>query len=149
MSMQSRTRLLKTAAAVTMFFGFLIGAAALPALNLPTAVMLDMVFPPMDGAEVMTASATRLLAAIAGGVLAGWGLMAWIVASEVLPTNPALARRLVLPSIGLWFVIDSSMSVAAGAPLNALLNTGFLIAFALPVLKLDKVDDRYGAAHAS
>ena len=137
MEIESRARLLKTAAAITMGFGVVIAAAAIPALNLPTALMLDMVVPPVDGAHALDATATRLLSAICGGVLVGWGLMAWILAAEILPGNPALARRLIIPSIGAWFLVDSSMSIAAGAPLNAVLNTGFLILFTLPVLGLE------------
>ncbi len=137
MRIESRVQLLKTGAAITMGFGIVFAAAAIPALNLPTAVMVDMIFPPMDGAQAASAPATRLLLAICGGVLAGWGLMTWIIAGKILPGNPALARKLILPSIGLWFIIDSSMSVAAGAPLNALLNVGFLLMFSLPVLRLD------------
>lgn len=142
MRIESRVQLLKTAAAITMGFGVLFAAAAIPALNLPTAVMVDMIFPPMDGMQDVSASATRLLLAICGGVLSGWGLMTWLVAGEILPNNPTLARKLILPSIGLWFVIDSSMSVAAGAPLNALLNTGFLLMFSLPVLGLDAAEPK-------
>ena len=120
-----------------MGFGIVIAAAAIPALKLPTALMFEMIVPTMDGTQALDSTATRLLSAICGGVLAGWGLMAWIIAAQILPGNPALARRLVLPSIGAWFLIDSSMSIAAGAPLNAVLNTGFLVMFTLPVLGLD------------
>ncbi len=137
MEIESRVRLLKTAAAITMGFGVVIAAAAIPALNLPTALMMDMIVPPVDGGQAIESTATRLLSAICGGVLIGWGLMAWILAVEILPGNPTLARRLIIPSIGAWFLVDSSMSIAAGAPLNAVLNIAFLVLFTLPVLGLD------------
>lgn len=41
-------------------------------------------------------------------------------------------------SVGTWFVVDSSMSFAAGAPLNALLNVSFLALFCLPVLGIHR-----------
>ena len=144
MQIESRVRLLKAAAAITMGFGLIFAVAAIPALNMPTDFMLNLVVPPHDGA--LEASTTRLLAAICGGVLPGWGFMAWLIASEVLPANPLLARRLILPSIALWFVIDSSMSIAAGAPLNAVLNLSFLALFSLPVLRLDPESTATSAA---
>ena len=122
MKIESRVRALKVAAAITIGFGIV-----------PTVFLLELVIPQLNG-ESMSASSIRLLAAISGGVLTGWGLMIWLVASEILANHPILARRLILPSIVTWFIIDSSMSVAAGAPLNAFLNLGFLLMFTLPIL---------------
>ena len=49
-------------------------------------------------------------------------------------THPMLGRSLILKSIMTWFLIDSSMSIAAGVPLNVIGNLGFLLVFTLPVL---------------
>lgn len=133
MKLDHRIRWLKIASAITIGFGLLIAAAALPALQGPVVLLLDLIYFPVDGAQTAQSAAARLLGAIAGGVMTGWGLMAWLVAKHVLPTDPALARRLILVSIGAWFVVDSTMSVAAGAPLNALFNVGFLLLFYAPV----------------
>lgn len=133
MTKETRVRWLKTGAAVTIGFGLLVAVAAIPALSSPAAVLLDLIYFPLDGSQATGAPADRLLSAIAGGVMAGWGTMIWIVADEVYPGNPDLGRRLVLSSVVTWFVIDSSMSVAAGAPLNVVGNLGFLLVFVLPV----------------
>lgn len=133
MNNDARVRWLRIGAAVTVGFGLLVAVAAVPALSGPAALLLDLIYFPLDGAEATGAPADRLLSAIGGGVMVGWGTMLWIVAGEVYPDNPELGRRLILASVVTWFVIDSSMSVAAGAPLNVVGNLGFLLIFVLPV----------------
>ena len=133
MDITTRVRWLKIGSAITFGFGILIAAAAIPALQAPTRLLLDLVYFPIDGAQTLNAEAARILSAITGGVLAGWAAMIWLVATELYPANPTLGRRIILTSVSIWFVIDSTMSVAAGAPLNAFFNVGFLLIFVLPV----------------
>ena len=135
MNLTTRIAWLKTGSAVTIGFGVLIAAAAVPALQAPTAFLLDMVFLPLDGAPSTGGEATRLLSAISGGVLVGWGLMMWLLATTLYAREPAICRKIILTSIISWFVVDSSMSLAAGALLNAFFNVGFLLVFAVPVWK--------------
>ncbi|MEM8816829.1 MAG: excinuclease ABC subunit A [Pseudomonadota bacterium] len=135
MQIEQSVRYLKFASGITLATGLMIAAAAVPALNAPTVVLLDLVFFPVDGAQTMFAGETRLFSAISGGVLAGWGLMIWLLATELYAGHPELGRRLILRSVAVWFVVDSSMSVAAGAPLNVLGNVVFLLLFVVPVWK--------------
>ena len=135
MDYNTRVAWLKTGSAVTIGFGILIAAAAVPALQAPTTLLLDLVFLPLDGAPSNGAAAARLLSAISGGVLVGWGLMIWLLATRLYAREPEICREIILTSIVSWFVIDSAMSVAAGAALNAFFNIGFLLVFALPVWK--------------
>ena len=135
MDTTARIRWLKIGSAITFGFGILIAAAAIPALQAPTGLLLDLVYFPVDGAQQNDGEAARILSAVTGGVLAGWAAMIWLVATELYPRDPALGRRLILLSVGIWFVIDSSMSIAAGALLNAIFNVGFLLVFVLPVWK--------------
>lgn len=132
MNTDSRIRWLKTGAAVTLAAGLLIGAAAIPALQGPVNLMVDLIYFPVDSAQSVDAVSARLLSAITGGLMVGLGVMLWVVATELCPREPALGRRLILLGIGSWYVVDSSMSVAAGAPLNVLFNSGFLLIFVLP-----------------
>ncbi|MGB5490963.1 MAG: hypothetical protein WBM76_09085 [Woeseiaceae bacterium] len=135
MHLKTRIAWLKTGSAITIGFGVIIAAAAIPALQAPTGLLLDLVYLPLDGAPSTGGSAARLLSAICGGVLVGWGLMLWLLATTLYAKEPQLCRRIILTSIISWFVVDSSMSIAAGAILNAFLNIGFLLVFALPVWK--------------
>ena len=132
MNTDSRIRWLKTGAAVTLAAGLLIGAAAIPALQGPVNLMVDLIYFPVDSAQSVDAVSARLLSAITGGLMVGLGVMLWVVATELCPREPALGRRLILLGVGSWYVVDSSMSVAAGAPLNVLFNSGFLLIFVLP-----------------
>ena len=72
--------------------------------------------------------------------------MYYLVATELLPKDPAMGRRLIIISIVTWFVIDSSMSVAAGAPLNVVGNLGFLLIFVLPLRGLGEAGTATSAA---
>ena len=99
----------------------------------PTEVMFDLVFYPVDSAQVLDSDTARLLSAICGGLMFGLGVMLWVVATELCRKDPALGRRIILLGIVSWYVVDSSMSVAAGAPINVLFNTAFLLLFVLPL----------------
>ena len=129
---RARIRWLKVGAAVTLGFGLLIGAAAIPALQGPVNLMVDLIYFPVDAGQSVDTVSARLFSAITGGLMVGLGVMLWVVATELCPREPALGRRLILLGIGSWYVVDSSMSIAAGAPLNVLFNTGFLLVFVLP-----------------
>jgi len=71
--------------------------------------------------------AARLGAGIYGGLMAGFGVTAYMVGRRASTTR---AFALGLAS---WWVVDSAASVAIGYPLNALSNLGFLALFT-PVL---------------
>ena len=132
MTFDTRIRWLKAGAVITTGFGLVMGAAAISPLQGPTALLLDLIFFPLDSGQPMDADATRLLSAITGGLMAGLGVMLWIIAAELCPKDAVLGRRLLLLGIGSWYVVDTAMSVAAGAPLNVLFNTGFLLIFFVP-----------------
>ncbi len=142
MSLDTRIAWLKTGAVITFGFGLLIAIAAIPTLQGPTVFLLDLIYFPIDSGQPMGSHAARLFSAISGGLMAGLGVMLWVVATELVPSDPVLGRRLILLGIGSWFIVDSSMSLAAGAPLNVLLNTGFLLIFYVPVWRLtDRATD--------
>jgi len=133
MSADTTQTWLKAAAAITIGFGLMVGLAAVPATAGVTLFFTDLIFWPIDSAQTLAAPETRLLCAIVGGIMAGWGLMLWLVVTRLYPREPALARLLILTSIGAWFVIDSTGSLLAGAPLNALFNVVFLLIFVIPL----------------
>lgn len=135
MNMATRVNILKAAAAITIGFGLLIAAAALPAAQGPTTFLLDLIYFPVDGAQTLTGDGIRVLSAVAGGVMVGWGVLLWMISVDLYPADPVRGRKLILASIGTWFVVDSTMSVLAGAPLNALFNVSFLVLFFVPVWK--------------
>ena len=124
---------LQIASAIIVAFGIVTAAAAHPQAAGITTFLVDLMFWPVDGAQSLAAPEARLLSAIGGGVTAGWGVMLWLVSTRLYGREPALTRSIILTSIATWFVIDSTCSILAGAPFNALLNVGFLLLFWVPL----------------
>jgi len=124
---------LKFASIVVIGVGLVLALAAHPATAGITTLLADGIFWPLDAHPTLDTPAARLLAAISGGVMVGWGAMLWLVATRILPSDPALAATLVRTSLLAWFAVDSTASILAGAPLNVVLNAVFLAAFLVPL----------------
>ncbi len=133
--MTSEQKGLRFAAAVTFLFGLATALAALPQLGAPIVMLADILIWPMDGAETGTLPEARLLYAISGGVLAAWGWMIWRLAGEALEQQPDLIRGIIRTSALIWFAVDSTGSVMAGAPWNVPANCIFLALFLIPMLR--------------
>lgn len=125
---------LKLAAAFVVLAGIVIAFGAHPATAWPVALLADLTFWPPDGAQSLAAPETRLVYGVCGGVMAGWGVMIWLVADRLYDRDPQTARLLVLAGLAVWFVTDSAASLAAGAPLNLVVNLAFLAIFLVPLM---------------
>lgn len=137
-------KVLKAGCIILMVFGIMFAAAAAPALSYPAMFFVDLAIWPLDGTQSLAAPETRLLCAVGGGMLVGWGALLYLVSDQLIGREPALVRKFVLISICSWFVVDSLGSVAAGAPVNALFNIGFLLLFAVPVWKREYAEPLAG-----
>ena len=126
---------LKIGAMSMMAFGLISFTGLIPALSGFTLLLIDMIIWPIDGGQNLQGAETKLLLAIFSGLIIGWGIMIWQLVTKLYPKDPALPRSLILTSIGIWFVVDSTASIYAGAPLNALFNSGFLALFFIPLWK--------------
>ena len=126
-------KVLKAASAATIGFGLLIALGAHPATGGLTHLLADILLWPMDGAKHGATPESRLLYAIAGGVMAGMGWMLWELSGRGLAQDRALARRIITGGLAVWFAVDCTGSWAAGAPLNLLANSAFLALFAVPL----------------
>jgi hypothetical protein len=76
----------------------------------------------------------KVTLAIAGGIFAGFSALLLFL---VVPALEAYDKRMIRGtqiSILIWFVIDSSASIASGNPANAAANIVFLILFQAPLL---------------
>ena len=133
MDQKTTQRWLKFGSALTILFGILIAAASTPLGAEPARFLADLIFFPIDGAQHLAASETRLISAIGGGVMAGWGVLLWMISTHLFPSDDALATKLIVSSIVTWFVIDGVGSIVAGAPLNAVFNVSFLLIFCIPL----------------
>ena len=133
--MQHHTSLrwLKLACLSVIGFGLLGVLATVPALSGATRFFIDLAFWPIDGAPGKSTPESNLLWAILNGIVIGWGVLLWQVTTKVYASTPDLGRTMILTSIGIWFVVDGVGSVAAGAPVNALMNITFLLLFFIPL----------------
>ena len=119
-------------------FGFVFVTIAFPALD-KFAQTLSQLFDwtGLTASDPLTRSA-RWFAAIMSGLSAGFGAFyVFLVAPLLLHRDQdvvQLARRGGLIAVCLWFVIDSTGSVAAGVPSNVAMNVLFLAAYALPLI---------------
>lgn len=125
---------LKAASGITFAFGLLCSLATIAALSGIIVFFFDLAFWPIDGGQSIAVPELKLALAVSGGILMGWAVLMWLVATRVYARDAKLGRSMILASIATWFVTDGMGSVAAGAPLNVLLNVPFLLMFALPVL---------------
>ncbi len=133
MHQQTTVTWLKAASAIVVGFGLIGVLGAYPATSGFARIMVDLAFWPVDGTPAAVSADGRLLWAISSGVLAGWGVMIWMIAAQLYPREPVLARSMILTGVFTWFVIDSAGSVLAGAPMNAVYNVGFLALFVVPL----------------
>lgn len=98
-------------------------------------LFVDLAILPLDGAQSYMAAETRLLAAIVGGLTAGFGVAVLLVTKHVYVHDPALGRRIMLGFVLTWFLVDSIGSVLSGAAFNAVINL-VVLAMLLPPLLL-------------
>lgn len=132
---------LKAASAILMIgFGLMFAVAAFPPASGLTTLLVDLLFWPLDGAQSLAAPETRIILAIGGGITAGWGVLVWHIATHLMPSDPAMARTILLRSLLTWFVIDSICSWLAGAPLNIPANAAFLLMFLWPLLRMERAE---------
>jgi hypothetical protein len=97
----------------------------------PWRLFFDVLSWPLDHVPSDFSAGERQLSAVLGGVLCGW---AWILYKLADPEifNPKI-RSLMTQSVWVWFLIDSTGSVIAGLPLNAVSNIGFLLVLIVPL----------------
>lgn len=141
--MTREQRSLRLAALFLMIvFGLVSALSAFAPLSGPMGLVLDAVFWPLDAGQGTAAGETRLLLAIMGGVICGWGVMIWHLAGAPLARDPATIRPVIRVSVISWFVVDSAGSFLAGAPLNVAANVAFAAMFLIPMMSAGRADLR-------
>lgn len=116
----------------TIGVGAMFAAGALPTLDGGVRLFYDIIIWPIDGVSPYGED-VRLTAALLGAVMIGWGIAIFGLIDAAESAGAPAWRALTL-SIVAWYAIDSAISIALAAPINALSNTGFLVTFLAPVL---------------
>lgn len=134
-------KMLVVASAIVIGFGALIALAAHPATDGIVVFFADLIFWPVDGQQVWDNAELRLLSGISGGIMIGWGLILLGLSTQGMVQAPEMSLTLIQRSIIVWFIVDSTASWVAGAPLNIIGNLGFLGLFLWPVWSLRRQAD--------
>jgi len=121
----------------TIIVGFLLALVAFPPLAAPGIAMIDFVDWPVDGAVDLD-RISRTLSAVSGGLTAGLGACFLFLVAPLVERGDPLARSGGALTLLIWYGIDSAGSIAAGAPLNAVTNTLFLMLLLVPLLLAGK-----------
>lgn len=87
----------------------------------------------LDGFGAEAARYIALAHAVLGGVMAGWGAALWLTVRGPLAQGQRVGWNIVAASLGVWFVPDTTYSLASGYWQNAVLNSVFLVLFGLPL----------------
>jgi hypothetical protein len=80
----------------------------------------------------------RLVTAVLGCVMVGWGVVLMYLAWGPLKRGSRDAWWIFVLSLTCWFIPDTTYSLISGFWQNAVLNMAFAFAFALPLLGLKK-----------
>lgn len=115
----------------TLAIGAMFAIGAAPALDGGARLFYDTIYWPIDGVSPY-GDQLRLTASLLGAVMIGWAICIFGIVDAAAVAGAPAWRMLTL-SVVVWYVVDSAASLALGAPLNALSNTGFLVTFLAPI----------------
>lgn len=140
MTIERSRSFMKFAAAIFVAFGLLSALAAWPPLAGPQQFLAQLIFMDFDGSVTIVTQSERLLSAILGGLIAGWGVILWQLVDKLYRDNPAMIGRMIMTSLLTWYMVDSTASAVAGAPLNFIGNLGFLALFLIPLMRAKPIE---------
>lgn len=126
---------LRTNAIIIAAFGVIFAFATLTPIYNLIAIFFDVAHWPFNAAPDALDATGRLMIAIGGGLTVGLAAMTWTIATDVLPAAPDAGRKVIRRAALAWFVTDSTFSVLAGSPVNAVLNLIFLALMLLPLAR--------------
>jgi hypothetical protein len=136
MSVKASIIWLKIACVITILTGVICALASHPATDAAWLFLFDLLKWPLDGNPGVFDANTHAVNAVLGGTMVGWGLLMYFLASSTFLLNVPGLPRLMLIALCAWFVVDCTGSLLANLPGNVVLNTGFLVMFVPPLVKL-------------
>jgi hypothetical protein len=80
-----------------------------------------------------------LLHAVLGSVMLGWGVTLLIVIRKLYANGSRLGWQIIVVSVVVWFLPDTSFSIWSGFWQNAVLNLIFLVLFLVPLVATYRV----------
>jgi len=126
MSLDTRAKFMMVVAVIFFIYSILWALAPYPSLNLPARFILDLADWPLDNLDAPLDRNTQWLSAIGAGVLAAISIfLGGIVVPAIKKADTSVTRTTILAMV-VWYVIDSTGSVAAGVFSNVFFNTIYL-----------------------
>ncbi len=116
--------------------GLFMALAVVPPFTVLNRLVLDVVFWPPNGDPAALDTTARFLLALSGAMLIGWSLTLYGLFRFPGTLGPAGVRRIVLPALTAWFVIDMIGSWWTGATLNLAVNVALYAAIAVPLVMI-------------
>ena len=116
-------------------FGIILAGAATEATTGPLRLFFSAVL--HDPLSAEPGREFRFITALLGAVSIGWGLTYYAVLRVADTVEAAIAGRLwrgLTAGLLAWFVIDSTLSIMTGYPLNAVSNVVLFGAYMVPML---------------
>ncbi len=133
MSFQFWQRYLMVAVGATVAYGSFLAVRP----DLATSMFSFMFFGDLDHIGAFprgSVAYVEFLTAVLGSVLIGWGVTLLLVVHYPFKNHEPYAWNMVVMSILAWYVPDTIISVMTGFWQNAVMNTGFLVMFAIGLI---------------
>lgn len=92
--------------------------------------------PPESISSAELSAYLKLPFVVIGSVLAGWSTLMLVIVRGPLRSLEPWAIPALGWSVGIWFVLDTGMSLVLGFALHAVFNVPFALALALPLWRL-------------
>lgn len=124
-------------------FGYLCFAAiwllaAVPSLDFPARLLLDISTWPIDGSHDQLTRDARFLSAIGAGLLSALALMILLVVVPELERQNFQPLKGTIIALLSWFVVDSAGCYSIGVYSNIVLNFVYLLTMLIPIWLLKK-----------
>lgn len=80
----------------------------------------------------------ELAHAVMGSVMVGWGALMFMLVRKLNIKDAKETCNMIAISVLLWYVPDTAFSLYSGFWQNAVMNTGFAVLYAVPLVALRK-----------
>jgi hypothetical protein len=94
---------------------------------------VDPVFWPMGAMTLETKAFQRWIYGVLGAVLAGWSVSMAVLVQHAFPLRQRWVWSTLVLGIGVWFVVDSTVSLYFGVMFNLFVNALLLVALGAPL----------------
>ena len=124
---------------VHVFLAFVAGGVwwalgAFPGLDGAAAFAFDILDWPVNGDPGPLNPTARFMSAIGGGILVALGVLNLLLVAPAIETGDRRILNAGLVSTTCWVVVDSTGSVASGAPFNVVFNAVIYAVYVAPIL---------------